>query len=493
MEFSTKVANAPSIEADCVAVGVFADGALSPAAQTIDGASKGALRAAVKSGDVTGRRGATLLLRGLDGVSAARVLVVGLGARDELGDRVCLEALRHAIRQCGSGTRTLAVAALDWAPKGRDARWLARMLVVAGREIVFRADELKSKKDPETPAPARVSLLTPKRDAGAERGITEGTALASGMALTKRLGNLPANVCTPTYLGDQAERLGKEFKFDVEVHDRKAIEKLGMGSFASVTRGSAEAPRLIVLRYQGAGKNAAPIALVGKGITFDTGGISLKPGAGMDEMKFDMCGAASVLGTLRAIAELKLKLNVVGVIVACENMPSGTASKPGDIFTSLSGQTIEVLNTDAEGRLILCDALTYVERFKPAAVIDIATLTGACVVALGDINSGLFSTDDALAEELLRAAKAAADPAWRMPVEDEYQDQLKSNFADMANIGLPGKAGAIIAACFLARFTKAYKWAHLDIAGTAWKTGTAKGATGRPVPLLTQFMIERAG
>jgi leucyl aminopeptidase len=261
----------------------------------------------------------------------------------------------------------------------------------------------------------------------------------------------------------------------------------------SVTQGSAQPPRLIVVRYQGGGRNAAPIVLVGKGITFDTGGISLKPGAAMDEMKYDMCGAASVLGTLRAVAELKLKLNVVGIIVACENMPSSTATKPGDIFTSLSGQTIEVLNTDAEGRLILCDALTYAERFKPAAVIDIATLTGACVVALGDINSGLFSTDDALADELLQAARTAYDPAWRMPVEEDYQEQLKSNFADMANIGLPGKAGAVIAACFLARFTKAYKWAHLDIAGTAWKSGAAKGATGRPVPLLTQFMIDRAG
>jgi leucyl aminopeptidase len=237
---------------------------------------------------------------------------------------------------------------------------------------------------------------------------------------------------------------------------------------------------------------AAPIVLVGKGITFDTGGVSLKPGAAMDEMKFDMCGAASVFGTLRAVAEMKLPVNVVGVVVACENMPSGTASKPGDIFTSMSGQTIEVLNTDAEGRLILCDALTYAERFKPAAVIDIATLTGACVVALGDVNSGLFSPDDELADELLAASRAALDPAWRMPVEDDYQDQLKSNFADMANIGSPGKAGAVVAACFLARFAKAYRWAHLDIAGTAWKSGAAKGATGRPVPLLTQFLMDRA-
>jgi leucyl aminopeptidase len=318
-------------------------------------------------------------------------------------------------------------------------------------------------------------------------------ALANGMELTKRLGNLPGNVCTPTFLGEQAKKLGKEFGLSVEVNDRKAIEKLGMGSFLSVTNGSAQPPRLIVMKYQGAAKTAAPTVLVGKGITFDTGGISLKPGAAMDEMKFDMCGAATVFGTLRAVAEMKLKVNLVGIVVACENMPSGTATKPGDIVTSMSGQTIEVLNTDAEGRLILCDALTYAERFKPAAVIDIATLTGACVVALGDINTGLFASDDALAADLLKAARTAVDPAWRMPVEDEYQDQLKSNFADMANIGAPGKAGAVIAACFLARFTKKYTWAHLDIAGTAWKGGAAKGATGRPVPLLTHYLMDKAG
>jgi leucyl aminopeptidase len=313
--------------------------------------------------------------------------------------------------------------------------------------------------------------------------------------LAKRLGNLPGNICTPGFLAEEARKLGRSHKLGVEILDRKKLEALKMGSFLSVSRGSAEPPRLIVLRHQGAGKGkaAAPVVLVGKGITFDSGGISIKPGNAMDEMKFDMCGAAAVFGALQAAAELKLPLNVIGIVPACENMPSGTANKPGDIVTSMSGQTIEVLNTDAEGRLILCDALTYVERFGPAAVVDVATLTGACVVALGDINSGLFSPDDVLAEELLAAARAAVDPAWRMPVQDDYQDQLKSNFADMANIGLPGKAGAVTAACFLARFTKAYPWAHLDIAGTAWKGGTAKGATGRPVPLLVQFLMARAG
>ena len=275
--------------------------------------------------------------------------------------------------------------------------------------------------------------------------------------------------------------------------ETKQLEALKMGSFLAVAKGSAQPPRLIVLKYSGAAAKHAPVVLVGKGITFDSGGISLKPGAAMDEMKYDMCGAASVLGTMRALAELKLKLNVVGVVAACENMPAGNATKPGDIVTSMSGQTIEILNTDAEGRLILCDALTYAERFKPAVVVDMATLTGACVVALGNVNSGLFSNNEDLAGELLAASKAAGDAAWRMPLDEDYQEQLKSNFADMANIGTPGNAGAVTAACFLSRFTKNYPWAHIDIAGTAWKGGAAKGATGRPVPLLAQFLINRAG
>ncbi len=493
MEFSTKVASAETVKADCVAVGVFADGALTAAARRIDAASRGGITAALKSGDATGKRGNAVLLRALAGVASPRVLLVGLGATEEFTDKAFAEAVRTAVRAAGAGVRELALAAADWKLKGRDHAWQARTLAVAARETVFRTDELKSKKDENGPRVANVTLLTDGRDAHAEHGLKEGVAIANGAALTKRLGNLPANVCTPTYLGEQARKLGEEFRLDVDVLGRKEIEKLKMGSFLSVTRGSSEPPRLIVARYHGAPKSQPPVVLVGKGITFDSGGISLKPGASMDEMKFDMCGAASVLGTLRAVAELKLKVNVVGVIAACENLPSGTATKPGDIVTSMSGQTIEVLNTDAEGRLILCDALAYAERFKPAAVIDIATLTGACVVALGDVNSGLFASDDALADELLRAARAALDPAWRMPVEEDYQEQLKSNFADMANIGLPGKAGAVIAACFLARFTKAYKWAHLDIAGTAWKSGIAKGATGRPVPLLVNFLMKRAG
>jgi leucyl aminopeptidase len=326
----------------------------------------------------------------------------------------------------------------------------------------------------------------------AETALKRGQAIAAGVALAKDLGNLPGNVCTPTYLAEQAQTLAKNHKFKCEVLSQKELEKLGMGSFLSVAKGSRQPPKLIVMQHNGGKKGDKPVALVGKGITFDAGGISLKPAAEMDEMKYDMCGAASVLGAFRAAAELKLPINLVGIIPTCENLPDGDANKPGDIVTSMSGQTIEILNTDAEGRLILCDALTYVERFEPAAVIDIATLTGACVIALGHHASGLFSNQDKLAREIEQAANTSRDRVWRMPLWDDYQPQLDSNFADIANIG--GRAGgSITAACFLSRFTQKYDWAHLDIAGTAWKSGKEKGGTGRPVPLLVHFLLARAG
>ncbi len=491
MEISIRTASADTVKSDAIAVGVFGDGELSASARAIDTASRGAIRAAIKNGEMTGKRGSLLTLRGLNGVTAPRVLLVGLGSRADFTDKAFADAVRGAARAFASGVNELIVTAGEWAPKGRNPEWTARHFAVAARETAFRSDELKSKRE-DVSGPKRLELLLSRRDAAAERGLARGIAVANGMELTKRLGNLPPNICTPSYLAAEARKLGKQTKLEVEVLETKKLEALRMGSFLSVSRGSAEPPRLIVIRHKGAGK-AAPVVLVGKGITFDSGGISLKPGANMDEMKFDMCGAASVIGTMRTVSELKLKLNVIGVVATCENMPSGTASRPGDIVTSMSGQTIEILNTDAEGRLILCDALSYVERFKPTAVVDVATLTGACVVALGNVNSGLFSNNEDLALQLLGASRQAADPAWRMPLDEDYQDQLKSNFADMANIGIPGSAGAVTAACFLARFTKAYPWAHLDIAGTAWKSGTAKGATGRPVPLLAQFLIERAG
>jgi leucyl aminopeptidase len=336
-----------------------------------------------------------------------------------------------------------------------------------------------------------VSLCVAKQDNAVAQGLRRGQAIAQGVGLARELANRPGNHMTPSMLAKETQRMGKQHGIKVEVLDRKQIEKVGMGSFLSVAQGSDEPPRFIVMHYHGGAKTAAPLVLVGKGITFDTGGISLKPGAEMDEMKFDMGGAASVIGTMAVIGELKPKINVVALVPTCENMPSGRAVKPGDVVTSLSGQTIEILNTDAEGRLILCDALTYAERFKPAAVVDVATLTGACVIALGHHHSGLYASDDALGQQLLDASARALDPAWRMPLDAEYDDLLKSNFADMANIG--GRAGgSITAAKFLQRYAKKYAWAHLDIAGTAWKSGAAKGATGRPVPLLSHFVLARA-
>ena len=498
MDFSIKAFNAKNAIAQhktgCVAVGLFENGKLSAAAKALD--EKASITAAIKSGDISGKAGTTLVLHRASG-SARRVLLVGLGKEGEVSDRNFITAAQAIARVFATLGSNDALVALPFdVVQGRNADWAQRTLVLALRESIYRADALKSKKDENRSGVTKVTLAVDEKSlTHARKTLSQSIALANGMDLSKTLGNLPPNICTPTYLATTAKQLGREFKLGVEVLDRKQLEALKMGSFLSVTNGSDQPPKFIILKHMGGKAKDAPIVLVGKGITFDTGGISLKPGSGMDEMKYDMCGAASVLGTFRAIAEMQLNLNVIGVIPTCENMPSGRATRPGDIVTSMSGQTIEILNTDAEGRLILCDALTYVERFKPACVVDIATLTGACVTALGHHNTGLFtrhdSTHDALANELLAAGKAANDTAWRMPIEEAYQEQLKSNFADIANIGGP-PGGSITAACFLERFTRKYSWAHLDIAGTAWKSGAAKGATGRPVPLLTTFLLERA-
>jgi leucyl aminopeptidase len=385
----------------------------------------------------------------------------------------------------GSGAKHVAFGVAGTSDFG-DAHAQALVGAVAESTYVYRHTKPSA---PPQAALTEATLLCGKADARAvQRGLRRAQAIAAGVALARECGNRPANHCTPSYLAERAKKLGKEYALKVEVLDRKAVEKLGMGSFLAVAQGSAEPLRFIVVRYQGASKAQAPVVLVGKGITFDTGGVSLKPAAEMDEMKFDMGGAASVLGTLRAVAELGPKLNLVCIIPACENMPGGRAVKPGDVVKTLSGQTVEILNTDAEGRLILCDALTYAERFKPKVVVDVATLTGACVIALGHHHSGLFTADDKVAEQMLSASHAALDPCWRMPLDEEYDEVLKSNFADMANVG-PRAGGAITAAMFLRRFTSKFPWAHLDIAGTAWKSGTAKGATGRPVPLLTHFVL----
>ncbi len=502
MEFSTQTtASLHQVKTAALAVGVYAEGVLSPAADLIDRASNGAVRAVVKA-EFRGRTGSTLTLRNLPGVTAQRVVLVGLGKQEEYSARAHASAEQAFAAACvaaqlAEGVSTLVANPIaDVAVAAR-----ARSAAIAAGNATYHYDASFGKPDRDArPKLKKIVQVVERADAAqAQKGLREGAAIANGMELTRTLGNLPGNICTPTYLGETAKRLAREFKsLKVEVLDKKQVEALGMGSFLSVARGSDEALRFIVLRHAGsktakkAAKNApGPIVLVGKGITFDAGGISLKPAATMDEMKYDMCGAASVLGSFRALAELELPLDVVGLIPACENLPSGKANKPGDVVTSMSGLTIEILNTDAEGRLVLCDALTYAERFKPSAVIDIATLTGACVVALGNVNSGLFSKDDALAEALAAAGRASLDTAWRMPMDEAYQEQLKSNFADLANIGGP-PAGAVTAACFLSRFATAYPWAHLDIAGTAWRGGKDKGATGRPVPLLMQYLLDQA-
>jgi leucyl aminopeptidase len=492
LEFSTRTSAPEKAKAGCIAVGVFEGHKLTREAEAVDRAARGMLRELVKRGDMEGKLGATRVLYRVPGIASERVVLFGLGKEQELGAKQFREAVQAATRAIAdTGAGDALLYAVELAVADRDHAWKARHAVMAAADVLYRFETMKSKKTPPRPLGELLFGLA-TTSAEATRGLAEGQAIANGMALARDLGNLPANVCTPGYLAERARELGKTFKLAVDVLEQQDMEKLGMGSLLSVAKGSRQPPKLIVMRYEGAAKKAKPVALVGKGITFDTGGISLKPAAEMDEMKFDMCGAASVLGTMHAVAEMKLEANVVGIVPACENMPGGQASKPGDIVKSMSGQTIEILNTDAEGRLILCDALTYAERFKPQTVVDIATLTGACVIALGHVASGLFANKDALAQELLAAGDAAWDRAWRLPLWDDYQEQIKSPFADMANIG--GRpAGSVTAACFLSRFTKDVDWAHLDIAGTAWRSGKEKGATGRPVPLLTHFLLHRAG
>jgi len=494
MEFTIKTGSPAKLKTGLLVLGAFAEGRLPALSAAADGAAEGRLAALIKRGDLEDKAGATLLVHDLPGVHAERVLLVSLGKHDEFGDKAYRDALAAAAKAISAGPAKDAVVALaDAELSGRDMAWRLQQAARILADGAYRFDALKSDKKTRKERGAKKLCLLVSCELGAEldTAVLQGHAIASGMALAKDLGNLPGNHCTPTHLAETAESLGKQYKFDVEVLERDDMEKLGMGSFLSVARGSHQPPKFIVMHYKGGKAKAKPVVLVGKGITFDTGGISLKPAAEMDEMKFDMCGAASVLGTFKAVAQMGLPINLVGLVPTTENMPGGGATKPGDVVTSMSGQTIEVLNTDAEGRLILCDALTYAERFKPECVIDVATLTGACVVALGKIPSGLLANDDELAAEILRRGTESGDRAWQLPLWDEYQELLKSNFADMGNIG--GRyAGTITAACFLSRFAKAYKWAHLDIAGTAWVSGDAKGATGRPVPLLSSFLIGRA-
>jgi len=493
MKFTIKSEKPATVKTGCVILGVFEHRKLSPAAVQFDKSTRGLLKKLLQKGDMDGKCGQTLVLHDPAGANCERVLLTGCGKADEFNNRAYNKAVASATCAVDRSGATDAVSYLaELEVTDRDSYGKVKSLVETTCSNLYTPDQLKSKKDKNTHPLRRMGINMATGEARvARKALSDGMAVADGVELARTLGDLPANICTPSYLASQARKLGKTCSYlKVGVLNEAAMKKLGMGSLLSVSRGSREPAKLITLEYKGGKSGEKPVVLVGKGVTFDSGGISIKPSPAMDEMKYDMCGAASVLGTLKACVEMELPINVVGVIPTTENLPDGLASKPGDIVTSMSGLTIEVLNTDAEGRLILCDALTYSAKFKPDVVIDIATLTGACVIALGSHAAGLLSNDDDLAEDLLAAGKTAGDRAWQMPLWDDYQPQLKSNFADMANIG-GREAGTITAACFLSRFTEKYRWAHLDIAGVAWKGGSEKGATGRPVSLLTQFLLDR--
>jgi len=494
MEFFVSTTSPSRQRTECAIVGVYDKGVLSTAAEELDGRIGGRIAKLVKRGDLRGKTGDAVLLTDLTGAPVERVIVLGLGTKGAFKRKQYRKALAAAL---GILARTGAKDAVSYLGLDEiadaDVYQQARIAVEAVTASQYRIPDHKTSNKKPKPALVQFGLAVAERGdkSKAERGIQHGQAIVSGMALTRDLGNQPANVCTPGYLARAAKNLARDYKkLNVRVLNEAECKRLSMGSFLSVTAGTEEPAYLIVFEYYGAERSQAPTVLVGKGVTFDTGGISLKPPAQMDEMKFDMCGAASVFGTMKAVLELELPINVVGIVPACENMPSGRATKPGDIVKSMSGQTIEVLNTDAEGRLILCDAITYSRRYKPEVVIDIATLTGACVVALGNQMSGLFSNDDELSNALRAAGERADDRAWPMPIGEEYAEGLKSNFADFANVA-GREGGAITAACFLAKFTDGLRWAHLDIAGTAYQGGAAKGGTGRPVPLLVDYLINK--
>ncbi len=475
----------------CIVVGLFEDRTLTAAAARIDEKSGGEIKRLVEAGDVSGKLGSTQLLFALPNIAAPRVLVTGLGEPKKFDaarfQRACSEAAR-VLKGLPIESAVSYLAEVE--VQGRGSAWAVRTAALATDAQAYKySATFKPREKAKTPEFSALALAAP---ASCASELQTANAIAAGVRYARELGNLPPNICTPAYIAEQAQKFAQENPgVSCEVLEEEDMARLGMGALLGVAQGSVNAPKLIVLQWRGAGEGDRPYAFVGKGVTFDTGGISLKPSAGMEEMKFDMCGAAGVLGAFLAAVELKLKLNLVCVVPAVENMPDGKAQRPSDVVTTMSGLTVEVLNTDAEGRLILCDALTYVQKFKPQVIIDSATLTGACVVALGKHASGLMTQDDALAAELLAAGEATLDRAWRLPLWDDYQSQLDTGYADIANIG--GKyAGAITAGCFLARFTEGFRWAHLDIAGTAWEDGRKGSATGRPVQLLVQYLLDRA-
>jgi leucyl aminopeptidase len=497
MDFKVEKIALGKQRASCIVVGIYESRRLSASADVVNEASGGELAKLVRGFDMQGGIGDTQLLNNLPGVSAKRVLLVGCGKRGPLQPgqyRRLLTAGVQGLSKIGAKDATICLAELE--VDNRDLYWKVRQIVETARDIVYRFDQLKSEADDKKqPNLRRVvcAIATQKDKRRADEAVRDGIGISDGVDLARDLGNFPGNICTPTYLADRARQLARSHKsIKVRVLGEAEMKRLGMGTLLSVSRGSQEPAKLISLEYKGSRAKKRPAVLIGKGVTFDSGGISIKPAAQMDEMKFDMCGAASVMGAVKMAASLKLPVNLVGIVAATENLPGSAASKPGDIYTSMSGQSVEVLNTDAEGRLVLCDALTYASRFEPDVVVDIATLTGACVVALGEHAAGLFSNNDRLADALLHAGELSHDRAWRLPLWEEYAEALKSNFADVANVG-GREGGAITAASFLSRFAADYRWAHLDIAGVAWRGGKEKGATGRPVRLLSQFLLDRAG
>ena len=495
MEFFVKSGNPEKQRSACIVVGVFEPRRLSRAGELIDEISEGYLSNLLRRGDIEGKVGQVLFLHHVPNVLSERVLLVGCGKERELTEAQYKQIITKTISTLNDTGSLESICFLtELRIIGRDSYWAVRQAVEATEDSLYSFDQFKTTKE-STRRPLRkltFNVSSRKELARAELALQHGIAVAAGTKTCKDLANMPPNICTPLYLAEQAKTLAKRFeKITTNIIDADQMAELNMNSYLAVARGSKNQPYMSIMTYNGGVEGQKPVVLVGKGLTFDAGGISLKPGAGMDEMKYDMGGAASVHGTMEAIAKLDLPVNVIGVLVGAENMPDGNAYRPGDILTTMSGQTVEVLNTDAEGRLVLCDALTYAERFEPECVVDIATLTGACIMALGHNISALVTPHKGLAHELITASNQASDKAWQLPMDDEYQKQLDSPFADMANIG--GRpAGTITAACFLSRFTKKYNWAHLDVAGTAWRSGANKGATGRPVSLLTQFLINRS-
>ncbi len=492
MEFSIKSGAVERLGGDITLVGIFQGMKLSPSASVLDKSLAGKIRKQAKIAGFDGRHGETLRILDTEGISTNQILLIGCGKAAELDIAAYRRVNSAAVRVIRSTVSTAVSCLSELKVTGIDPSARTRHAVEAISAALYRFDAYKNKSAGKPNSLKKVVFALDKKDATATKtAIRTGKAIANGASYARTLGNLPGNICTPTYLAKEARKLAsKNEKLKVSVLDETQMQKLGMGALLSVSRGSRQPAKLIVFEYRNGPAKQRPFAFVGKGLTFDSGGISIKPSAAMDEMKFDMCGGASVFGLIKAVAELDLPLNVVGIVPSSENMPDGDANKPGDILTSMSGQTIEVLNTDAEGRLILCDALTYCERFKPETVIDIATLTGACVIALGSHASGLLGNDENLIKDILKAGQKSHDRAWQLPLWKEYDKALKSPFADMANVG-GREAGTITAASFLSRYTNNLRWAHLDVAGTAWTSGSHKGATGRPVPSLVQFLLDK--